>query len=145
MWNHFQITNFFVIGFKLFCQLVRYKKSCSISLHNAFEAEFVLYLMFDFHLLGSYLSNFLQNSLKNKQIDFNSDKRSFKPIARLREPKDLLNLPKEIDCTQQSARWPVECQVRYLDTFSQSYIFFCKNHNNVIIISCEISDNYGPY
>ncbi|KAI5730858.1 hypothetical protein M8J77_000932 [Diaphorina citri] len=60
---------------------------------------------------GSYLSNFLQNTLKNKQVEIYSDKRTFKPIARLREPKDLLNLPKEIDCAQQSARWPVECQV----------------------------------
>uniref|UniRef100_A0A8D8LG76 Cytosolic carboxypeptidase NnaD n=2 Tax=Cacopsylla melanoneura TaxID=428564 RepID=A0A8D8LG76_9HEMI len=60
---------------------------------------------------GSYLSTFLQNTLKNKQVEIFSDKRAFKPVARLREPKDLLNLPKEIDCAQQSARWPVECQV----------------------------------
>ncbi|RZF43046.1 hypothetical protein LSTR_LSTR001224 [Laodelphax striatellus] len=59
----------------------------------------------------SYLSSFLQNTLKSNQVEINTDSKTLKPIAKLREPKDLFSLPKEIDCAQQAARWPAECQV----------------------------------
>ncbi|PSN47951.1 hypothetical protein C0J52_10322 [Blattella germanica] len=60
---------------------------------------------------GSYLSSFLQNTLKTNQVEINTDNRTLKPIAKLKEPRDLFALPKELDCPQQAARWPSECQV----------------------------------
>ncbi|GLH14523.1 Cytosolic carboxypeptidase Nna1, partial [Gryllus bimaculatus] len=60
---------------------------------------------------GSYLSSFLQNTLKSNQVEINTDSRTLKPIAKLKEPRDLFALPKELDCPQQAARWPAECQV----------------------------------
>lgn len=62
---------------------------------------------------GSYLSNFLQNTLKSNQVEINTDSRTLRPIAKLREPRELFALPtsKELDCPQQAARWPAECQV----------------------------------
>lgn len=43
----------------------------------------------------------------------NTDEKTLKPIARLKEPRDLFALPKDKDndCSQQAPRWPVECQV----------------------------------
>lgn len=61
--------------------------------------------------LGSYLSSFLQNTLKSNQVEINTDSRTLKPVAKLREPRELFALPKELDCPQQAARWPTECQV----------------------------------
>jgi hypothetical protein len=60
---------------------------------------------------GSYLSSFLQNTLKTNQVEINTDNRTLRPIAKLKEPRDLFALPKELDCPQQAARWPAECQV----------------------------------
>ncbi|XP_075213726.1 nna1 carboxypeptidase [Lycorma delicatula] len=62
-------------------------------------------------LESSYLSSFLQNTLKTNQVEINTDSKTLKPIAKLREPRDLFSLPKELDCPQQAARWPAECQV----------------------------------
>ncbi|KAG8327596.1 Cytosolic carboxypeptidase 2 [Homalodisca vitripennis] len=59
---------------------------------------------------GSYLSSFLQNTLKSNQVEINTDSRTLRPIAKLREPRELFALPKELDCPQQAARWPAECQ-----------------------------------
>ncbi|KAJ9594580.1 hypothetical protein L9F63_027438, partial [Diploptera punctata] len=59
----------------------------------------------------SYLSSFLQNTLKTNQVEINTDNRTLKPIAKLKEPRELFALPKELDCPQQAARWPSECQV----------------------------------
>lgn len=61
--------------------------------------------------IGSYLSSFLQNTLKTNQVEINTDNRTLKPVAKLKEPRDLFALPKEFDCPQQAARWPAECQV----------------------------------
>lgn len=63
--------------------------------------------------LGSYLSSFLQNTLKSNQVEINTDSRTLKPVAKLREPRELFALPKELDCPQQAARWPTECQVQF--------------------------------
>ncbi|PNF23664.1 hypothetical protein B7P43_G02497 [Cryptotermes secundus] len=60
---------------------------------------------------GSYLSSFLQNTIKTNQVEINTDNRTLRPIAKLKEPRDLFALPKELDCPQQAARWPAECQV----------------------------------
>ncbi|XP_046995654.1 cytosolic carboxypeptidase Nna1-like [Schistocerca americana] len=60
---------------------------------------------------GSYLSSFLQNTLKSNQVEINTDNRTLRPVAKLKEPRDLFALPKELDCPQQAARWPTECQV----------------------------------
>ncbi|CAH3994046.1 unnamed protein product [Pieris brassicae] len=60
---------------------------------------------------GTFISNFLQNNLKTNQLEINTDIRTFKTIAKLREPRDLFALPKELDCPQQATRWPSECQV----------------------------------
>ncbi|XP_073998408.1 nna1 carboxypeptidase isoform X2 [Rhodnius prolixus] len=62
-------------------------------------------------LKGSYLSNLLTNTIKTNQVEINTDSRSQKPIARLKEPRDLFTLPKEPECAQEAARWPAECQV----------------------------------
>ncbi|XP_077296694.1 cytosolic carboxypeptidase 2-like [Arctopsyche grandis] len=60
---------------------------------------------------GTYISNYLENAIKSNQIEINTDSKTFKTIARLKEPRDLFALPKELDCPQQAARWPTECQV----------------------------------
>ena len=54
------------------------------------------------------------SALKTNQLEVNTDVRTLRPIARLKEPRDLFALPKERDneCTQQLPRWPNECQVR---------------------------------
>ncbi|XP_055844593.1 cytosolic carboxypeptidase Nna1 isoform X3 [Episyrphus balteatus] len=60
-----------------------------------------------------FLSNFLSKGLKTNQLEVNTDEKTLKPIARLKEPRDLFALPKDKDndCSQQAARWPTECQV----------------------------------
>ncbi|XP_014240982.1 cytosolic carboxypeptidase Nna1 isoform X2 [Cimex lectularius] len=59
----------------------------------------------------SYLSSLLANTLKSNQVEINTDSKSLKSIARLKEPRDLFTLPKEPECAQEAARWPSECQV----------------------------------
>lgn len=60
-----------------------------------------------------FLGSFLSKSLKTNQLEVNTDERTLRPIARLKEPRDLFALPKDRDhdCPQQAARWPSECQV----------------------------------
>nr|CAD7454130.1 unnamed protein product [Timema tahoe] len=60
---------------------------------------------------GSYLSSLLHNTLKTNQVEINTDSRTLRPVARLKEPRDLFAFPRELDCPQQAARWPAECQV----------------------------------
>ncbi|CAG4941108.1 unnamed protein product [Colias eurytheme] len=60
---------------------------------------------------GTFISNFLQNNIKTNQLEINTDIKTFKTIAKLKEPRDLFALPKELDCPQQAPRWPSECQV----------------------------------
>nr|CAD7259570.1 unnamed protein product [Timema shepardi] len=60
---------------------------------------------------GSYLSSLLHNTLKTNQVEINTDSRTLRPVARLKEPRDLFAFPRELDCPQQAARWPSECQV----------------------------------
>lgn len=52
-------------------------------------------------------------ALKTNQLEVNTDVRTLRSIARLKEPRDLFALPKERDneCGQQLPRWPNECQV----------------------------------
>ncbi|KAF4524535.1 hypothetical protein B566_EDAN002808 [Ephemera danica] len=57
-----------------------------------------------------YLSELLQTSLRTTQLEISTDWRTQRSMARLREPRDLFTLKKD-PCTQQVARWPVECQV----------------------------------
>ncbi|EAT32908.1 AAEL014854-PA, partial [Aedes aegypti] len=61
-----------------------------------------------------YLGSFLSNSLKTNQLEVNTDSKTLRPIARLKEPRELFALPKErdYDCPQQAPRWPIECQVQ---------------------------------
>ncbi|ALC49802.1 NnaD, partial [Drosophila busckii] len=60
-----------------------------------------------------FLGNFLSKGLKTNQLVVNTDEKTLRPIARLKEPRDLFALPKDKDndCSQQAPRWPVECQV----------------------------------
>nr|XP_032289378.1 cytosolic carboxypeptidase Nna1 isoform X11 [Drosophila virilis] len=60
-----------------------------------------------------FLGNLLSKGLKTNQLIVNTDEKTLRPIARLKEPRDLFALPKEKDndCSQQAPRWPVECQV----------------------------------
>ncbi|XP_026491782.2 cytosolic carboxypeptidase 2 [Vanessa tameamea] len=60
---------------------------------------------------GTFISNFLQNNIKTNQLEINTDIKTFKTTAKLKEPRDLFALPKELDCPQQAPRWPSECQV----------------------------------
>lgn len=60
------------------------------------------------------VSSHRPTALKTNQLEVNTDVRTLRPIARLKEPRDLFALPKERDneCAQQLPRWPNECQVR---------------------------------
>ncbi|XP_072941483.1 cytosolic carboxypeptidase 2 isoform X2 [Epargyreus clarus] len=60
---------------------------------------------------GTFISNFLQNNIKTNQLEINTDIKTFRTTAKLKEPRDLFALPKELDCPQQAPRWPTECQV----------------------------------
>ncbi|XP_049864870.1 cytosolic carboxypeptidase 2 isoform X2 [Pectinophora gossypiella] len=60
---------------------------------------------------GTFISNFLQNNIKTNLLEINTDIRTFRTTAKLKEPRDLFALPKELDCPQQAPRWPSECQV----------------------------------
>ncbi|KAH8308543.1 hypothetical protein KR044_001741, partial [Drosophila immigrans] len=60
-----------------------------------------------------FLGNFLSKGLKTNQLVLNTDEKTLRPVARLKEPRDLFALPKDKDndCSQQAPRWPIECQV----------------------------------
>ncbi|XP_063374604.1 cytosolic carboxypeptidase 2 isoform X1 [Cydia amplana] len=60
---------------------------------------------------GTFISNFLQNNIKTNQFEVSTDAKTFRTTAKLKEPRDLFALPKELDCPQQAPRWPSECQV----------------------------------
>nr|XP_036218369.1 uncharacterized protein LOC106625653 isoform X6 [Bactrocera oleae] len=62
---------------------------------------------------SGFLGNFLSKGLKTNQLEVNTDEKTLRPIARLKEPRDLFALPKDKDhdCSQQAPRWPIECQV----------------------------------
>ncbi|XP_034487893.1 cytosolic carboxypeptidase Nna1 isoform X1 [Drosophila innubila] len=62
---------------------------------------------------AGFLGNFLSKGLKTNQLVLNTDEKTLRPIARLKEPRDLFALPKDKDndCSQQAPRWPIECQV----------------------------------
>lgn len=66
-----------------------------------------------FNLLIKYSIYSFCVDLKTNQLEVNTDIRTLRPIARLKEPRDLFALPKERDneCAQQLPRWPNECQV----------------------------------
>lgn len=65
---------------------------------------------------AGFLGSFLSNSLKTNQLEVNTDARTLRPVARLKEPRDLFALPKERDndCSQQAPRYPNEMQVSYV-------------------------------
>ncbi|XP_011558325.3 cytosolic carboxypeptidase 2 [Plutella xylostella] len=60
---------------------------------------------------GTFISSFLQNNIKTNQLEINTDVKTFRTVAKLKEPRELFALPKELDCPQQAPRWPTECQV----------------------------------
>lgn len=60
---------------------------------------------------GTFITSFLQNNIKTNQLEINTDAKNFRTIAKLKEPRDLFALPKELDCPQQAPRYPTECQV----------------------------------
>ncbi|KAH8266363.1 hypothetical protein KR038_007040 [Drosophila bunnanda] len=63
--------------------------------------------------VSGFLGSFLSKGLKTNQLVVNTDEKTLRPVARLKEPRDLFALPKDKDndCSQQAPRWPVECQV----------------------------------
>ncbi|KAH8238410.1 hypothetical protein KR032_006502 [Drosophila birchii] len=65
------------------------------------------------NFLPGFLGSFLSKGLKTNQLVVNTDEKTLRPVARLKEPRDLFALPKDKDndCSQQAPRWPVECQV----------------------------------
>lgn len=95
------LSTFSVFNFKIFFSISFYLKKKIIS--------FVNFIIF----ISGFLGSFLSNSLKTTQLEVNTDAKTLRPVARLKEPRDLFALPKERDheCPQQAARWPIECQV----------------------------------
>lgn len=76
-----------------------------------------------------FIGSYLHNNLKTNQLEVLSAvdgtttsagggalTAQQRAIARLKEPRELFALPKGSkdgnDCAQQTARWPIECQVR---------------------------------
>ncbi|XP_046803488.1 cytosolic carboxypeptidase Nna1-like [Lucilia cuprina] len=82
-----------------------------------------------------FLGSFLSKGLKTNQLEVNTDEKTLRPIARLKEPRDLFALPKDKDndCSQQAPRWPIECQVCKIRAHTTNilgkYIYLCKNFN----------------
>lgn len=70
-------------------------------------------------IFTGFFGNFFSKGLKTNQLEVNTDEKTLRPIARLKEPRDLFALPKDkdVDCSQQAPRWPIECQV------SASFLF----------------------
>ncbi|XP_055371529.1 cytosolic carboxypeptidase 1 [Condylostylus longicornis] len=86
--------------------------------HGGFAGERVQYLqaqLFPIYTISyeGFLGSFLSKNLKTNQLEVNTDEKTLRPIARLKEPRDLFALSKDSsnDCAQQAARWPTECQV----------------------------------
>ncbi|XP_055304001.1 cytosolic carboxypeptidase Nna1-like [Sitodiplosis mosellana] len=71
-----------------------------------------------------FLGSFLANNLKTTQLEVNTDLQTSRAIARLKEPRNLFALPKDKDneCSQQTARWPAECQVLDDRVFHITYV-----------------------
>lgn len=59
------------------------------------------------------LLHLLTLALRTNQLEVKTDVKTLRPVASLKEPRDLFALPKERenDCAQQLPRWPNECQV----------------------------------
>ncbi|KAL4714463.1 hypothetical protein ACJJTC_017758 [Scirpophaga incertulas] len=83
----------------------------SLLIANLEQVRSLQATLFPIYHKGTFLSNFLQNNIKTNQIEINTDIRTFRTTAKLKEPRDLFALPKELDCPQQAPRWPSECQV----------------------------------
>lgn len=63
--------------------------------------------------IGTFLNNLLNDKLKNGQVDnVNADSETPQEVSNLRDIKEVVPLMKEVDCLNQAARWPMECQVR---------------------------------
>lgn len=82
-------------------------------MYSLYQLIFIPYTVF--FRVGTFISSFLQNNIKTNQLEIDTDIRTFRTTAKLREPRDLFALPKELDCPQQAPRWPTECQVSDLD------------------------------
>uniref|UniRef100_A0A1B0G4E9 Uncharacterized protein n=1 Tax=Glossina morsitans morsitans TaxID=37546 RepID=A0A1B0G4E9_GLOMM len=79
-----------------------------------------------------YLGNFLTKGLRTNQLEVNTDERTLRPIARLKEPRELFALPKDKEhgCSQQAPRWPIECQFlsnHYICVYIYIITLGCKN------------------
>ncbi|XP_061390918.1 cytosolic carboxypeptidase Nna1-like [Musca vetustissima] len=76
-----------------------------------------------------FLGSFLSKGLKTNQLEVNTDEKTLRPIARLKEPRDLFALPKDKDndCSQQAPRWPIECQsAQQASTCPTTDMWWCK-------------------
>lgn len=58
------------------------------------------------------MNNLLNQTIRNSQININTDGDGTQIISKLRDVKEVFPLMKEVDCPYQAARWPMECQVR---------------------------------
>lgn len=85
---------------------------------------------------GVWTLNFISTALKTNQLEVNTDIRTLRPIARLKEPRDLFALPKEREneCAQQLPRWPNECQVRF--------IIYTRMRKSVTMRTLKSRDSY---
>ena len=86
-----------------------------------------VYTNLEFFVFTGFLGSFLSNNLKTNQLEVNTDAQTSRPFARLKEPRDLFALPKDKDyeCSQQTARWPTECQVSIIKLFCILLKPFC--------------------
>ena len=129
----FNFTQFVALAFCNSQCLSIFRASIDYPSLKFIELIFFPFVLFSAGYLGSFLSNselwskietFVINkvyfrlplvylALKTNQLEVNTDVRTLRPIARLKEPRDLFALPKERDneCAQQLPRWPNECQV----------------------------------
>lgn len=74
------------------------------------------------------MNNFLNQTLRNNQVNINTDGDGTQINSKLRDVKEVFPLMKEVDCPYQAARWPMECQVRTID-----FSFLKKSLNHEIL------------
>lgn len=74
------------------------------------------------------MNNLLNQTLRNNQVNINTDGDGTQIISKLRDVKEVFPLMKEVDCPYQAARWPMECQVRTID-----FSFLNKSSNRQIL------------
>uniref|UniRef100_A0A1B0AMQ4 Uncharacterized protein n=1 Tax=Glossina palpalis gambiensis TaxID=67801 RepID=A0A1B0AMQ4_9MUSC len=107
--------------------------TCIISIYTYTYTYIYVYIYIYIYIFAGYLGNFLTKGLRTNQLEVNTDERTLRPIARLKEPRELFALPKDKEhgCSQQAPRWPIECQFKgspsyYASTASRDILSAAK-------------------